>query len=518
MAALNAFYEEPATFTTGPGYTVSDGFGVYGDRYGYGHGVIDADLAVKLAEQWMTKGQNLGNELTFTSFYDPAASVNIPAAETADNGLLVPGGIGGTAGFINYWNEYLKPIDTMPMPPTGPFHPTGPANTRGSGYLEFSVPADNAMKIEWVEVKAAVGGNLSGLRVTLVSPDGTVSELNPFYVGGGGSPQSDGPWANVAVANPFAGVGAWTFTTNRSWGSRSDGELLYDPFTGDPTGETQNWRLYIENYGGAAASLGPLEVDWHGTRMDPNTQRVQGFVGVDENEDGMFNYSGVFQSIVESSDPMARRLGDLVTTRDVTQESFAANVTLQAKRASDGQVVAQFVTGADGNYYFDLVPDDYIISISEIDGVPVSQLNGTTLLDDAVTPDGYLQGFKAEWHIGKDWFNAWDRETVGDSTILLENLAPVDAQGNPVMFDNIPGPGVEHIPANIKNINFLLDVGPSDLSVNGVVFADVNGDGVFNGDDALARLHRLCRRQQQRRVRPGDRPLRHNGRQRQVRS
>src|SRR4029079_1381565 len=118
-------------------------------------------------------------------------------------------------------------------------------------------------------------------------------------------------------------------------------------------------------------------------------------------------------------------------------------------------------------------------SISEIDGVPVSQLNGTDILDDAITPAGYLQSFKKEWHISQDWFFAYERDTVGNPSVLLQNLVPVDAAGNP-----------QHSPmnlaANIKNINFLIDTGPSDLSVNGVVFADLNGDGAFNGDDALA--------------------------------
>ena len=49
----------PNVLTNGAGYTVSQGKGVYGEQIGYAHGVVDAELAVQLAEQWHSKNQAL---------------------------------------------------------------------------------------------------------------------------------------------------------------------------------------------------------------------------------------------------------------------------------------------------------------------------------------------------------------------------------------------------------------------------------------------------------------------------
>src|SRR4029079_9860166 len=41
---VESHYEpQPALFTNGVGYTVSQGYGVYGEQVGYAHGVVDAD-------------------------------------------------------------------------------------------------------------------------------------------------------------------------------------------------------------------------------------------------------------------------------------------------------------------------------------------------------------------------------------------------------------------------------------------------------------------------------------------
>src|SRR5262249_10595711 len=51
----DARYEpEPPVFTNGAGYTVSQGYGIYAEQTGYGHGVVDAGLAVAMAKQWTT--------------------------------------------------------------------------------------------------------------------------------------------------------------------------------------------------------------------------------------------------------------------------------------------------------------------------------------------------------------------------------------------------------------------------------------------------------------------------------
>ena len=66
----SSHYEpQPGLFTNGAGYTVSQGYGVYAEQIGYGHGVVDAELAVKMALQWHTTGQNMnpGTEKTYTT-------------------------------------------------------------------------------------------------------------------------------------------------------------------------------------------------------------------------------------------------------------------------------------------------------------------------------------------------------------------------------------------------------------------------------------------------------------------
>ena len=52
--------------------------------------------------------------------------------------MIVPGGIGGLGGFIDFWNEYFEEIDIddmtgLPDPTTGPFSgDMPPVNTRGN--------------------------------------------------------------------------------------------------------------------------------------------------------------------------------------------------------------------------------------------------------------------------------------------------------------------------------------------------------------------------------------------------
>ena len=62
------FESQPGLFTNGAGYTVSQGYGVYSEQIGYAHGVIDAELAVAMAKQWHTLGQNL-DPFTEKTFY-----------------------------------------------------------------------------------------------------------------------------------------------------------------------------------------------------------------------------------------------------------------------------------------------------------------------------------------------------------------------------------------------------------------------------------------------------------------
>jgi subtilisin family serine protease len=471
----------PQRFANGAGYTVAQGYGPYGEQLGYGHGVIDAEMAVKLAEQWTVKGQTLAPELTFTTFYTPPGNVpyNIPAAERSndDSGnQLVPGGIGGRSGFISYWEEYFTddafedPDETWP--------------SRGLSFLEFSVPDNNAMTVETVEVKISISGGtgaaLDHMRMLLVSPEGTASELNHYFYAITDSAYQtaiDGSFIFPGGAGSVDNGGnlVWSFTTNRSWGERSENATVFDPVTGEPISE-RGWRLYIENYAPQAFGLEAVEMVWHGSPINAQTQRIQGAIGIDQNRDDLFNYNR--STIVNNdTDGTIRLFNDTFTGRevegvqDLNQEAFAGNITVVARRASDGVIVKRFVTGADGNYYFDLVPDDYIISIED----PL----GRTAQDDSISGSGVLQDYKSEWFVSASFFQIWTRAANGD--------VPVDSNGVPIPYGPAAGQA-----ANIKGINFLLDPGDPvapQVEFTGTVYADTNGDGIFNGVDvALANV------------------------------
>ena len=474
-------YNGPQKYTNGAGYTVAQGYGPYGEQLGYGHGVVDAEMAVQLAEQWTTKGQTLAPELTFTTFYTPPGNIpyDIPAAERSNDesgNQLVPGGIGGESGFIAYWEEYFT---------TDAFEdPDEEFVSRGLPYLEFTVPDSNAMTVESVEVKISISGGtgaaLDHMRMLLVSPEGTASELNHYFYAIRDSAYQTGidgsfifPGGAGSVDN--GGNLVWSFTTNRSWGERSENATIFDPVTGEPVGE-KGWRLYIENYAAQDFGLEAIEMVWHGSPIVAATQRIQGAIGVDLNRDDLFNYDrinlvnhdvdGVIRLKSNQIDPLTGRLTrEIEGVQDLSQEAFAGNVTVVARRASDGVVVDRFVTGADGNYYFDLVPDDYIISIED----PL----GRVAQDDSLSGSGVLQKYQSEWLVTADFFQNWERAANGD--VL------VDGNGVPIPYAPTAGEA-----ANIKGINFLLDPGDpvaQQVEFNGKAYADTNGDGIYNGVD-----------------------------------
>ncbi len=493
---------DPFKLTNGAGYTVSQGRGAYGEMIGYGHGAVDAELAVQMAQQWTTKNQALAPELTFTSFVTGPGNTPfvVPAAEKSNlvsGSQVVPGGITGTAfdgTFIDYWNEYFA-TDHVPFS-----QPNPPTNDRG-GSIGFSVPDSNAMSIESVDVKLSFSADsnadeiLNHLRIMLVSPDGTQSDLNNYFLDLPGAPFQ---FQILQTTNAFPVIGTpqiggsglaefvWTFNTNRSWGERSDDAIIYDPVTQEPvldqlglfsstqgTGSamTQGWQLVLENWDvNDQFGLAGVEIAWHGSPIAAASQRVQGFVGVDDNRDDQFNYSRVIQTVGDiDGDPSTFRYGEVVNDIDLTQESFAANATVTVRRTSDNALVDQFVTGHDGNFYFDLVPDDYTITVED------SQ--GRTALDDASTSAQFLRHFKNTWTITKDWFNAWDHDANAASEVL------VDPNGTPISWVDGNGQIQEY---GMKGINFLLDPGPApapQVQFQGFVYADTNGDGVLNAYD-----------------------------------
>ena len=99
------YESQPPLYTNGAGYTVSQGYGVYAEQIGYGHGVIDAELAVKMAQQWHTLGQNInpehGKDLYDVRRFRRSAQFRPAEKGNDDTGsILVPGAIGAAgAGF-----------------------------------------------------------------------------------------------------------------------------------------------------------------------------------------------------------------------------------------------------------------------------------------------------------------------------------------------------------------------------------------------------------------------------------
>ncbi|WP_428304787.1 S8 family serine peptidase [Lacipirellula sp.] len=431
---LDPVMNQPLKMTNGAGYTVSQGYGTYGEQIGYAHGAVDAEMAVQLAEQWSTKGQTLKPERTFTTSVNGPAPIQAASkGNQASNYVVVPGGFGTGGVGIEYWNEYFADdpfsADDPPVP------------TRGSNFIEFSVPENNRMSVETVEVKLSISGGtaaaLDNMRLVLVSPTGTHSELNHFWYGMGNQATYQNEIPGQSIGSPGSGDNGgnliWSFTTNRSWGELTDdapildpltGEPLTDPDTGEPTGETKGWRLYMENWSPTTFGMS-ISMSWHGQQVAASAQRVQGAVGIDDNGDGEFNWTRVITTPVDfDQDPDTLRIFELNTVADTAQERFAGNVTVVAKRTSDGVIAAQFVTGADGNYYFDLAPGEYEISV-------------------------------------------------------------VDPLGRSALVDTLTVTNDE----NVKGVNFLLDPGTTaspEAKVAGNVLADLNGDGIKNGDDVAA--------------------------------
>jgi len=507
----------PQVLTNAAGYTVSQGRGTNQDQIGFAHGTVDAELAVQLAQQWHSKGQQLPDELTFTTTIDVPFADNLPRAVVINPGgldLIVPGGLGGGDAFGAYWNEYFEDEPDFSQA----------FDSRGVP-LELTVPDTNEMVVESLDINLTISGGtaeaLDHVRIILVSPNGTHSELNHYFVDPSFAVTPDvhqafnpalQPNGLNAVSAPadFLDPGSvdnggdlvFTFSTNRVRGERSDDALIFDPTTNEPFatppgagGKLYNlvdatngdflesgWQLYFENYGTTTLEVDTISTTWHGSPINPATQRLQGLIGVDSNRDDLFNFSRVEQFVVDNDgDPTTLRLGEVQNIIDPTHESMGSNVTVLAYRDANGngvidatdQLVDQFLTGADGNYYFDLLPDNYIITLDS------DSLGGFTALDDSLSPSGFLPDYQAQWTISSDYFQVWDYDAS------LE--VPLDpATGAPIPLLDGSNTPVEY---HVNHINFLLDPGAPaapEVVFNGTVIADVNGDGSFNGVDTVA--------------------------------
>jgi hypothetical protein len=491
----------PLMFTNGAGYTVSYGrYGAYGVEYGYGHGVIDAGLAVELAKQWETQDQYVAPELTYLVIAQPG-SVPIAAAEVitveiagSDDILMrIPGGLGwNDGGFGDYFEEFfeepdiLEDGDTVSIDPTtGPFTDEDPPeNDRGHPLTITGPSGTNAMSVEWVEVQLDIsgGGNdLDQLRIVLVSPDGTESELTNYHpmredvdeqfqelpeTVGQGTYWVDPP-GELDDGYGEDDTFSWIYSTNRDWGERSEG----------------TWSIYFDNYSGSELSLDGVRVAFHGKPISAageDTYRVQGKVGLDAGYgDGSEGYEA--------------RDGEFEFSRyQPNLEPYAAAVTVVATDTASGQVVGKFVTGADGNYYFDLPEGQYEFTVLDPEA--------RELLGDSEEAG---PGGSHDWEDSADFQlpdYAGNLDIAGTWTVSSLDGCPyyrLPAYAQSWIVNVGPNTDPDFAPdpddpdsirySFIEGVNFLLD--PGELPANevvfeGTVFADFDADGVKDPADA----------------------------------
>jgi subtilisin family serine protease len=504
-------------WTNGAGYTVSHGRGINATEYGYAHGVVDATLAVQLARQWHLKDQNLPGEKTWIAGGFGGVRIRSAQATNDESGeFLIPGGLtNASEGYIEYFNEFFKeptveegeeeddpetPVDeTLDTidPDSLPFNGDDPpVNNRGQ-HITVPVPAidvvtgaSNVMSIEWVEVQLDITGPadaMNYLRVTLVSPDGTHSELTQNHYRPADINKSF--QLGTLASGVFVGFGdsitpvdengtnsdrlSWVYSTNRHWGERSDSKpIVNEDGWIEASGDFgQGWELHFENYSSADFSLNGAAIAFHGSPIGSPAgpvERVMGKVGADTGayitaisqlvgaQDGFFNFD---RAPVAYFDPVTNAL-------QFYSEKTAGNVVVYAIDNSTGQRVAEFVTGADGNYYFDLPAGEYTIGIED----PL----GRTAI--AAGPD-----YDSQWVITVDTTDGLTR-TAGEThfdVLLDENGDPVlDPFGEPIL--------VEFVVEQYNNLNFLLDPGslpPSQVIYTGQVVGDLNGDGTQDAED-----------------------------------
>jgi subtilisin family serine protease len=499
-----AIYNAPR-FDNGAGYTVSQSRGIFSEETGFAHGVVDAELAVLLAKQWHTKGQNLPLvEGTYTTFArqlgGTAGRIQAAASVGPSNSPFrtrVPGTLsdGPQRTFAAFYQEFFNdmPFTAMMLPGND----RGSSGTGGAplALLEGFTPP--LMKVEWVELKVEIFGNetdMNELRLAIRSPDGTISDLNMFLVtsvngnannidqplrlgdGGGTSPADGGA--------PFV----YTFSSNRHWGERSDAFYEIDPATGmplqDPSGRfhvdpvlsaqlgqpvltsnlVREWELIVENYADSGFTLDTFEFIFHGQELGVGSERISGKVGVDLGVNGLGVADGNF-------DFDRLPIVDPNTSIPLGIEPFASNITLRARDQS-GTIVSQFVTGNDGNYYFDLAPGTYTIEMLDPKG-------RTAMQDGGLDPR-----YQTTWTVTVDPTDDFIR-TAGREV-------PLDDDGNGIQdFDDSNGNGLQDanepslfVHRAYSDVNFLLDAGTqpaAEVTVSGFVFSDANANGIYDG-------------------------------------
>ncbi len=456
----------PNQFTNGAGFTVNQSTGSFSDA-GLGHGVIDATAAVNMARRWETVGPQQ-SELTWTTGSTQSGTIwgrEISSDETGRR--LIPGGITGDGdpdkGFPDFYNQFGD--DTPFTDDMGVADDPQPVSDRdigssGLGHPGIPITGMPSMAVEWVEVELNLTpsdvNDLDFLRITLVSPDGTNSELNVFGQNvSNGTDHLDGINSFGDAAGDL-GTTNLILTTNRHWGERTEAkprvDAAGDPITSFPLGGMpgadviDGWRLVFENYGDSDIDINNYNVTFHGVGT-AGTSRIQGALGVDLNADGFFSDDALAPGNNYSRFVIDPITGDRVS--NPSQEPFAGGVIVYADINQDGtrdSTEPFFETGADGNYYFDLPPATYDIRI-----------------DDTALPEGLN--------------NAANVQTGPITTVTIA------AVGNRLTPEQMPQI------ADVVALNaFLIPDAPvvaNTFSLSGVVFADLNGDGVQDGDDGV---------------------------------
>lgn len=405
----------PPHWVNGAGYTINEA---------YGHGVIDAAMAVELAANWNTWLQR-GTAVEWSvgsagNVFNPVSGL-IPAAEVTLAGL-VPGGIGGQSGFADFFNEFFN-LDPPPPPPDGPFNDLEdlPQNTRG-GVFSFNLP--RTLEIETLELTVDINVDpeeVDHLRIALMSPDGTVTEFNNWV----------GPNDNLDTFIPEDAGGnlSWTFSTTRFLGEKgtkdavdlNPGSLFYGLAV-----QNQPWRLIIENYSLASeATINSFSVNAYGKQVAPG--RIQGFVGFDVDGDGAVTfpddpaYDPFF--VVDQVIPGA------IVWLDVDNDGVRdANEPWQ-------------ITGNDGNYYFDI-------------------------------PFNTAQ--RPSWQVGIEIPAGFeDLLNPGVTDVILSGPIVVGTNVDPAIPDD-----------QIRGVSFQLSA--QSITISGTAYADINLDGNSTGDPRLA--------------------------------
>ena len=262
----------------------------------------------------------------------------------------------------------------------------------------------------------------------------------------------------------------WVYSTNRIWGERSDSKPVFDEY-GNLV-DFKGWELHFENYSGSDLQLNGAQIAFHGSPIGSPAgpvERVMGKVGVDSGRfiqaqnqivganDGEFNFDRFITTTSSNSHALTTTtapfgvsdtpFGDHeIRVADPLQEQFAGNITVYAIDTSTGQRVAQFVTGYDGNYYFDLPDGNYTIGVED-------PLGRTALAN------------------GTNYENQWT-VTVDTSDFFTRTSGEIDPVSGKVNF--------------FDDLDFLLDPGSipaGEVVFTGQVIGDLDGDGTQDAVD-----------------------------------